>query len=82
MVQELRTPGADKGDAIREFMAGRAFRGARPVFAGDDVTDEHGFAEVERLGGFGVLVGRPRATAARFGLRGVEDLLAWLEAAR
>ena len=82
MVEELRTPGAAKGDSIRAFMASPAFRGAQPVFAGDDATDEHGFAEVARLGGFGVLVGRPRGTAARFGLRGVEDLLAWLEAAR
>lgn len=81
MVEELRTPGPDKGEAIRCFMETRAFRGARPVFAGDDVTDEHGFEEVDRLGGFGVLVGRPRPSAARFGLHSVEDLLAWLEAA-
>jgi len=82
MVEELRTPGPAKGDSIRAFMAAPAFAGARPIFAGDDTTDEHGFAEVERLGGFGVLVGRPRVTAARFGLRGVEDLIAWLEAAQ
>ena len=82
MVEELRTPGPSKGDAIYGFMQTAAFRGAIPVFAGDDVTDEHGFAEVERLGGFGVLVGRPRQTHARFGLRNVEDMLAWLEAAR
>jgi trehalose 6-phosphate phosphatase len=82
MVEELRTPGPDKGDSIRGFMETAPFEGARPVFAGDDVTDEDGFAEVDRLGGFGVLVGRVRPTAARFGLRNVEDLLAWLEAAR
>lgn len=82
MVEELRTPGPSKGDAIHDFMQTAAFRGANPVFAGDDVTDEHGFAEVHRLGGFGVLVGRPRQTHARFGLRSVEDMLSWLEAAR
>ena len=82
MVEELRTPGPSKGDSIRAFMQGAAFQGAVPVFAGDDITDEHGFAEVARLGGYGVLVGAPRATHARFGLRGVEDVLAWLEAAR
>jgi trehalose 6-phosphate phosphatase len=81
MVEELRTPGPAKGDSIRAFMGAPAFAGARPIFAGDDATDEHGFAEVARLDGFGVLVGRPRLTAARFGLRGVEDLIAWLEAA-
>lgn len=82
MVQELRPPGPAKGDAIRDFMRAAPFQGATPVFAGDDITDEHGFAEVARLGGYGVLVGRPRATAARFGLRSVDDVLAWLEAAR
>ncbi|MBL8555219.1 MAG: trehalose-phosphatase [Phenylobacterium sp.] len=82
MVEELRPPGPSKGDSIRAFMATPAFRGATPVFAGDDATDEHGFAEVARLGGYGVLVGRPRETEARFGLRNVEDVLAWLEAAR
>lgn len=82
MVEELRTPGPSKGDSIRDFMDTAAFRGARPVFAGDDATDEHGFAEVARLGGFGVLVGHPRPTHARFGLRNVDDVLAWLEAAR
>lgn len=82
MVEELRIPGPSKGDAVRGFMETAAFRRALPVFAGDDATDEHGFAEVARLGGFGVLVGRPRETHARFGLRNVEDVLAWLEAAR
>lgn len=82
MVEELRTPGASKGDSIHSFMQTPAFRGRLPVFVGDDVTDEHGFAEVERLGGFGVLVGRPRDTAASRGLRNVEDVAAWLEAAR
>lgn len=82
MVVELRTPGAAKGDSIRAFMQTPAFRGATPVFLGDDITDEHGFAEVARLGGYGVLVGRPRDTQALCGLRNVEDVAAWLEAAR
>lgn len=82
MVVELRTPGPDKGDAIRAFLAEPPFRGAQPVFAGDDITDEHGFDEASAAGGFGVLVGAPRPTAARYGLRGVQDLIAWLEAAR
>jgi trehalose 6-phosphate phosphatase len=82
MVEELRMPGPSKGDAIRGFMETDRFRGSHPVFAGDDATDEHGFEAVHRLGGSGVLVGRPRQTHARFGLRNVEDVLAWLEAAR
>lgn len=82
MVEELRTPGPAKGDSIRGFMETPRFRGAHPVFAGDDATDEHGFEAVDRLGGYGVLVGRPRATKARFGLADVEAVMTWLEAAR
>lgn len=82
MVEELRMPGPSKGDAVQEFMETPAFRDATPVFVGDDATDEHGFAAAARLGGFGVLVGHPRETHARFSLRNVEDVLAWLEAAR
>jgi trehalose 6-phosphate phosphatase len=33
------------------------------------------------MGGAGVLVGAPRATAARWRLAGVAETLAWLEAA-
>jgi len=81
MVEELRTPGPTKGDSIRAFMAEARFRDTTPIFVGDDVTDEHGFDEVARLGGFGVLVGPPRPTHARYRLNGVEDVMAWLEAA-
>lgn len=79
MVLELKTPGADKGKAVTAFMAEAPFRGAIPVMLGDDLTDEHGFHAAEALGGFGVLVGEPRATAARYGLDGVEAVLGWLE---
>ncbi|MBQ1543913.1 trehalose-phosphatase [Caulobacter sp. CCUG 60055] len=81
MVVELRTPGADKGDALRVFMAERPFAGHAPVFVGDDLTDEDAFAAARDLGGFGVLVGPGRPTAARFRLPDVEAVLAWLEAA-
>ncbi len=81
MVEELRAPGADKGDSVRAFMAQPPFAGARPVFVGDDATDEDGFAVAQALGGIGVVVGSARATAARFRLADVEAALAWLEAA-
>ena len=82
MVMELRTPGASKGDSIRAFMAEEPFKGARPVFMGDDLTDEHGFFAVRQLGGHGILVGPQRRTTAVFRMDGVEDALNWLEAAR
>jgi trehalose 6-phosphate phosphatase len=80
MVEELRTPGASKGDSVRAFMAMPCFAGARPVFVGDDVTDEDGFEAAQALGGLGVVVGPDRATGARFRLADVDAALAWLEA--
>jgi len=80
LVVELKTPGADKGTALTAFMAEAPFAEALPVMFGDDLTDEHGFAAANALGGFGVLVGPPRATAARYGLRDVAAVLAWLDA--
>jgi trehalose 6-phosphate phosphatase len=81
MVEELRTPGPDKGDSIAAFMEEARFKGCTPIFVGDDVTDEHGFDAVSRLGGFGVLAGPQRATHARYRLGGVEEVMTWLEAA-
>ena len=82
MVEELRTPGASKGDSVRQFMAEPPFAGAVPVFVGDDATDEDGFAAAQALGGLGVGIGAARPTLARFRLPGVEAALAWLEAAQ
>lgn len=81
MVLELRPSGADKGDALRTFMAQPPFAGSRPIFIGDDVTDEHGFEAAAAMGGAGVLVGPPRPSAARFRLDGVAEVAEWLEAA-
>ncbi|MEO1719969.1 MAG: trehalose-phosphatase, partial [Pseudomonadota bacterium] len=50
-VAEARMPGLNKGDAIRELCANAPFAGRSPVFIGDDVTDEDGFAAVNALGG-------------------------------
>lgn len=81
MVEELRTPGPNKGDSVETFLKLPPFAGARPVFLGDDATDEHGFEAVQERGGLGVLIGPGRPTAARRRLSGVEEALAWLEAA-
>ncbi|CAN5317751.1 trehalose-phosphatase [soil metagenome] len=80
MVLELKTPGADKGSALTAFMAEVPFKGAVPIMVGDDLTDEHAFRAAAVLGGFGILVGPARETAARYGLEGVEAVLDWLEA--
>jgi trehalose 6-phosphate phosphatase len=56
-VFEVKPSGKDKGTAIDEFMAEAPFAGRRPVFVGDDLTDELGFERVNRLGGDSVKVG-------------------------
>lgn len=78
MVVELRVPGADKGDAVRALMREPAFAGARPLFVGDDQTDEHGFRAAAALGGAGILVGPIRDTDACYRLEGVEEVALWL----
>jgi trehalose 6-phosphate phosphatase len=78
MVVELIPLGATKGDALRAFMTEPDFAGARPVFVGDDLTDEHGFTAAVALGGEGVLVGADRPTAARYGLASVAAVADWL----
>jgi len=82
MVCELRTPGGGKGEALQAFMRERPFAGRRPVMVGDDLTDEGAFEAAAAAGGFGVLVGPDRPTAARYRLESVEATLAWLAAAQ
>ena len=81
MVVELLPHGVDKGMAVRRIMAEPPFAGTRPVFMGDDLTDEHGFAAAAAMGGAGILVGPPRPTAARWRLPDVAAVRAWLEEA-
>lgn len=77
-VVEVVHRGADKGGAVRAFMDDTEFAGATPVFIGDDVTDEDGFTAVSDLGGFGIIVGDRRPTAARYRLASVADVHHWL----
>ena len=78
LVVELKTPGTDKGTALQAFMEEAPFAGSIPVMLGDDLTDEDGFRVAGQFGGFGVLVGPPRETAARYSLPDVDAVLAWL----
>lgn len=78
MVVELRVAGGDKGVAVRRLMARAPMAGTRPLFIGDDLTDEGGFEAARALGGAGILVGPPRATAAEFALPDVAAVREWL----
>ncbi|MDP3203089.1 MAG: trehalose-phosphatase, partial [Hydrogenophaga sp.] len=76
-VIEVKSVGVNKGLAIQAFMNEAPFAGRSPVFAGDDLTDEAGFAVVQRLGGAGIKVGAG-ASCARHRCDNPEALRAWL----
>ena len=78
MVYEIKPAGRDKGAAIVEFMEEQPFRGRIPLFIGDDVTDEYGFAAVNNLGGITIKVGEGD-TAAAWRVPNVDGARAWLE---
>lgn len=78
MMAELRVGGGDKGKAVQLLMQRAAMAGTTPVFAGDDLTDEPGFAAAQALGGAGILIGPERQTAAHYALPSPPALRAWL----
>lgn len=78
-VVELVAKGADKGEAVAVFMACDPFAGARPIFIGDDLTDEAGFRACQALGGAGILVGERSETCAQYTLADVSAVHQWLE---
>lgn len=79
MVVELRAAEGNKGSAVRQLMMQPQMAGTRPIFIGDDDTDEQGFLAAKHLGGAGILVGAPRRSEAVYGLPGVSETLEWLE---
>lgn len=80
-VIDVKPAGTNKGAAIQAFMAEAPFAGRAPLFAGDDTTDEAGFDQVQRMGGYAVKVG-PGPTLARHRCASVAQLFAWLQSAR
>ena len=57
MVAELKQAHHDKGKGIATLLANPPFLGRKPVFIGDDLTDESGFHFVNAQGGVSVRVG-------------------------
>lgn len=79
MVVELKPAGITKVDALTHYMNEAPFAGRRPVFVGDDLTDESAFAAVAKTNGFGVIIGDRTPTAATGRLRSVKALHDWLQ---
>jgi len=78
MMVELRGPGWNKGEAIGALMEEPPMAGSLPVAIGDDLTDESALRIAGELGGFGILVGAARETAALYGLADVGSVRHWL----
>ena len=79
-VVEAKPAGFDKGSAVVEYLAEPPFRNRLPVFIGDDLNDEHGFAAVNKAGGISIKVGKGR-TCASHRLADVTAVRRWLAGA-
>ncbi len=57
-ILEIRARGVNKGEAVRRLLHYPPFKGRRPIFFGDDRTDEDCLAVLPEFSGIGVGVGR------------------------
>jgi trehalose 6-phosphate phosphatase len=76
-VFEVKPAGINKGVAIAAFMQEAPFAGRTPFFAGDDTTDETGFAVVQPQGGVAIKVGSGD-TLAQHRLESPKAVFEWL----
>jgi trehalose 6-phosphate phosphatase len=78
-VIEIVPEASGKGRAIEALLALPPYRGRRPLFVGDDVTDENGFRAAEALGGLSIKIG-PGETVATRRIASPAAFRAWLAA--
>jgi trehalose 6-phosphate phosphatase len=76
-VCEIKHAGFTKATGVLELMTHEPFKGRRPIFIGDDVTDESVFAIMPELGGLSFSVGR-RATGVAGHFDQPRDVREWL----
>ncbi|HTZ03215.1 MAG TPA: trehalose-phosphatase [Xanthobacteraceae bacterium] len=58
LVIEIKRPGISKANAVNELMTRPPFADRKPIFIGDDLTDEPVFGVIAQFGGLGFSVGR------------------------
>ena len=73
-VCEIKPRGCSKGSSVLELMKSPPFIGRRPVYIGDDATDEDGFEVVNQLGGISIRVGHEGASCAQQRFATIKDV--------
>lgn len=78
-VYEVRPAHWSKGTSVAAFMQEDPFQGRRPIYIGDDVTDEDAFVAVNALDGVSIRVGEATNTVANHRLPDVAAVHRWLQ---
>src|ERR1700692_1673296 len=77
MMFEIKPRGFSKDSAIKAFMQEAPFSGRKPVFVGDDLTDQDAFKAVAHQGGISVAVGD--RVRGQFHVGNAAAVRSWLE---
>jgi trehalose 6-phosphate phosphatase len=75
---EIKQGGFGKGSGVRELMSYQPFAGRRPIFVGDDLTDESVFAIMPEYQGIAASVGR-KLPNVEYHFDAPADVRQWLE---
>lgn len=76
-IVEIKSAAFNKGTALRMLLALPPFRSRRPIYCGDDTTDQDAFHVLAEFGGAGVSVGHVMGGAA-YEVPAPVDIRAWL----
>ena len=76
-VIDIKPKHFSKGSAVRDLMRRKPFAGRKPLFVGDDTTDESVFAILPELKGCGYSVGRP-VVGTQGTFASPQDVRSWL----
>jgi trehalose 6-phosphate phosphatase len=76
-VVEVKRCGFNKGSGLRALMAVAPFQGRKPIYIGDDRTDQDALHVLPEFGGVGIAVGRALA-GADYTFKDPRDVRRWL----